>query len=107
MAGAKALEARILYWGIEGAGKTTNLQTIHGKLRADNRGELEQVPRCPLDAALVIHVGVALPLRELQELLSPPHPSLPINARRSSARLPSVSVLSRCRERRRSCTSGS
>ncbi|MAE95063.1 MAG: hypothetical protein CL910_10420 [Deltaproteobacteria bacterium] len=34
--------ARILYWGIEGAGKRTNLETIHAKLRPDNRGEIEE-----------------------------------------------------------------
>ncbi len=38
------VEARILYWGIPGAGKTANLLTIHAKLRADHRGELRQVP---------------------------------------------------------------
>ncbi len=39
-----AVEARILYWGIPGAGKSTNLQTIHARLRADHRGELRNVP---------------------------------------------------------------
>ena len=37
-----AVNARILYWGIEGAGKTTNLQSIHRKLRADHRGEIQR-----------------------------------------------------------------
>ena len=41
---AATVEARILYWGIPGAGKTTNLLTIHAKLRSDNRGELRQIP---------------------------------------------------------------
>jgi signal recognition particle receptor subunit beta len=36
-----AVNARILYWGIDGAGKTTNLQSIHRKLRADHRGEIQ------------------------------------------------------------------
>jgi signal recognition particle receptor subunit beta len=36
--------ARIIYWGIEGAGKSTCLQTIHAKLKADKRGELRQLP---------------------------------------------------------------
>ena len=36
-----AVEARILYWGIPGAGKSTNL---HARLRADHRGELRNVP---------------------------------------------------------------
>lgn len=36
--------ARIIYWGIEGAGKTTCLQTIHAKLKANKRGDLRQLP---------------------------------------------------------------
>ena len=36
------MNARILYWGIAGAGKSTNLQVIHAKLRSDHRGELRQ-----------------------------------------------------------------
>jgi signal recognition particle receptor subunit beta len=39
---AGAMNARILYWGIAGAGKTTNLTTIHARLRADHRGELRR-----------------------------------------------------------------
>lgn len=38
------VNARILYWGIQGAGKLTNLQVIRAKLRPDHRGELRQVP---------------------------------------------------------------
>jgi len=38
------VNARILLWGIEGCGKTTTLKTIHGKLRAELRGELQQRP---------------------------------------------------------------
>jgi len=38
------VNARIVYWGIEGSGKSTNLRTIHAKLRPDHRGRLEQVP---------------------------------------------------------------
>jgi len=38
------VNARIVYWGIEGSGKSTNLQAIHAKLRPDHRGRLEQVP---------------------------------------------------------------
>jgi len=37
-----AVNARILYWGISGSGKTTNLESIHRKLRADHRGEIQQ-----------------------------------------------------------------
>jgi hypothetical protein len=38
------VKARIVYWGIEGSGKTTNAQVIHSKLRPDHRGELRMVP---------------------------------------------------------------
>ncbi|MBW2577568.1 MAG: hypothetical protein JRE38_05810, partial [Deltaproteobacteria bacterium] len=37
-----AVNARILYWGIDGAGKTANLQSIHRKLRTDHRGEIQR-----------------------------------------------------------------
>ena len=44
--GAEGTEVRtrIVYWGIEGAGKSTNVQVIHSKLRPDHRGELQTVP---------------------------------------------------------------
>lgn len=38
------VNARILYWGIGGAGKLSNLKTIHAKLRPDHRGEIEALP---------------------------------------------------------------
>ena len=38
------VDARIVFWGIPGAGVTTNLRVIHEKLRADHRGELQSVP---------------------------------------------------------------
>ena len=38
------VHARILLWGLAGAGKTTTLQTIHGKLREDLRGEIQKHP---------------------------------------------------------------
>ena len=37
-----AVNARILYWGLDGAGKTANLHSIHRKLRADHRGEIQR-----------------------------------------------------------------
>jgi len=37
-----AVNARILYWGIAGSGKTANLESIHRKLRADHRGEIQR-----------------------------------------------------------------
>jgi signal recognition particle receptor subunit beta len=36
------VNARILLWGIEGAGKSATLETIHKKLRPDLRGELRK-----------------------------------------------------------------
>jgi len=41
---ALEVNARIVYWGIEGAGKRTNLAVIHAKLRPDHRGELRELP---------------------------------------------------------------
>jgi signal recognition particle receptor subunit beta len=35
------VNARIVYWGVEGSGKSTNLRAIHQKLRPDHRGELQ------------------------------------------------------------------
>lgn len=37
-------QARILLWGIEGAGKSTTLRTIHARLRPESRGELVRTP---------------------------------------------------------------
>ncbi len=38
------VNARILLWGLDGAGKRTTLATIHEKLRDDLRGDLRQEP---------------------------------------------------------------
>jgi signal recognition particle receptor subunit beta len=38
------VSARILYWGAEGAGTSTNLVHVHRKLRSDHRGPLKQHP---------------------------------------------------------------
>jgi signal recognition particle receptor subunit beta len=38
------VNARIVYWGIEGAGKRTSLAGVHRKLRPDHRGEMREVP---------------------------------------------------------------
>ena len=40
LSGDTQVNARILYWGIAGAGKSTNLQVAYAKLRPDHRGEL-------------------------------------------------------------------
>jgi signal recognition particle receptor subunit beta len=42
--GIDEVNARIVYWGVEGAGKRTNLRVIRAKLRPDHRGELRLVP---------------------------------------------------------------
>jgi len=42
--GASTMNARIVYWGIPGAGISANLATIHGKLKQSNRGDLQRVP---------------------------------------------------------------
>jgi hypothetical protein len=38
------VNARILYWGAEGAGKSASLRAAFDKLRPDHRGEIKQVP---------------------------------------------------------------
>ncbi|MEN8181726.1 MAG: ADP-ribosylation factor-like protein, partial [Myxococcota bacterium] len=38
------VNARILYWGVEGAGKTRCIQVIAERLRADHRGRLRALP---------------------------------------------------------------
>ena len=38
------ISARIIYWGIPGAGVSTNLRVIHSRLRSDHRGELQAIP---------------------------------------------------------------
>jgi signal recognition particle receptor subunit beta len=43
VADRREVNARIVYWGVEGAGKQTNLRAIHRKLRPDHRGRLEAV----------------------------------------------------------------
>jgi len=42
--GKREVDARIVYWGIAGAGKTSNLRAIHARLRPDHRGALRAVP---------------------------------------------------------------
>jgi signal recognition particle receptor subunit beta len=41
---AAEVNARIVYWGMEGAGKTANLRAAYSKLRPDHRGQLRDVP---------------------------------------------------------------
>ena len=42
--GGDEVNARIVYWGIEGAGKRTSLEGVYRKLRPDHRGEMREVP---------------------------------------------------------------
>ena len=41
---ATEVNARIVYWGCEGAGKSANLRAAFARLRPDHRGEIKQVP---------------------------------------------------------------
>jgi signal recognition particle receptor subunit beta len=45
------VNARIVYWGVEGAGKRTSLQNVATKLRPDHRGEMRSIPT-PLDPSV-------------------------------------------------------
>ncbi len=73
------VNARIIYWGIEGAGKKTNLTAIHGSLRADHRGDLRSVPT-RLDptqtySVLPIELGEIAGMRTRLEIVAVPgHP---------------------------------
>jgi signal recognition particle receptor subunit beta len=42
--GASTVHARILYWGIAGAGKSANLRAVFAKLRPDHREPLREIP---------------------------------------------------------------
>jgi len=70
------LDARIVYWGVDGAGKTTSLQAIAAKLRADHRGKLRAVPT-GLDPSvhydvLPIELGVVAGIRTRFEVVGVP-----------------------------------
>ena len=49
------VNARIVYWGVEEAGKRTSLQNVATKLRPDHRGEMRSVPT-PLDPSVYFTV---------------------------------------------------
>jgi signal recognition particle receptor subunit beta len=70
------VNARIVYWGISGAGKRTNLRVIHAKLRPDHRGELRELPT-RLDptvsyALLPIELGEVSGVRTRIQVLTAP-----------------------------------
>jgi len=70
------VNARIVYWGIEGAGKRTSLEGVYRKLRPDHRGEMRDVPT-RLDPSLTytvlpIELGDVGGLRTRIELVAVP-----------------------------------
>ncbi len=73
------VNARIIYWGIEGSGKKTNLTAIHGSLRADHRSDMRSVPT-RLDptqtySILPIELGEIAGMRTRLEIVAVPgHP---------------------------------
>ncbi len=73
------VNARIVYWGVEGAGKTANLHAAYAKLRPDHRGELRSMPT-RLDPSvsyelLPIGLGEIAGVRTLIELVAVPGPA--------------------------------
>jgi len=70
------VNARILYWGVSGAGKSANLAYIHGKLRPDHRGALERVasPEDPAVAyeVMPIELGRISGVRTRLQIVAPP-----------------------------------
>jgi len=73
------VNARIVYWGIEGAGKTSNLHAAFAKLRPDHRGELRVMPT-RLDPSvsyevLPIELGDIAGVRTQIELIAVPGPA--------------------------------
>jgi hypothetical protein len=73
---AAEVNARILYWGIEGAGKRTNLEGVFAKLRPDHRGQMREVPT-RVDpsvsyAVLPIELGEVASVRTRIELVAVP-----------------------------------
>jgi mutual gliding-motility protein MglA len=70
------VNARILYWGLEGAGKRTNLRGVYAKLRPDHRGEMREVPT-RLDPSIAytvlpIELGEVASVRTRIELVAVP-----------------------------------
>lgn len=74
--GTSAVNARIVYWGADGAGKSTNLHAAYERLRPDHRGELREVPS-RLDPTrsyelLPISLGEVAGIRTQIELVAAP-----------------------------------
>jgi len=75
-AASSTVNARIVYWGVEGAGKTTNLRMAHSRLRPDHRGEVREV-ESQLDPTifyeeLSITLGEVAGIRTQIEMLTVP-----------------------------------
>jgi len=70
------VDARIVYWGVEGAGKSANLEFIHRKLRPDHRGELQHIPTAVDPGVtyevLPIELGEISGVRTRLQILAPP-----------------------------------
>ncbi|MDH3520303.1 MAG: ADP-ribosylation factor-like protein [Myxococcales bacterium] len=70
------VNARIVYWGVEGAGKKTSLRKVVTKLRPDHRGEMRSIAT-PLDPSvsytvLPIELGEIGGVRTRIEMLAVP-----------------------------------
>jgi hypothetical protein len=73
---AGVVNARIVFWGISGSGKTANLQAIFANLRPDHRGEMREIPT-PFDPTvsyeeLPIELGEIAGVRTLIQLVTVP-----------------------------------
>jgi len=73
---AEVVDARILYWGLPGSGKSANLEYIHGKLRPDHRGDLQRIA-APDDPGayyelLPIELGKISGVRTRLQVVAPP-----------------------------------
>lgn len=70
------VNARIVFWGAEGSGKSTNLHAIAAKLRPDHRGEMRSIPSaCDPTVSyeeLPIELGQIAGVRTMIQLVSVP-----------------------------------
>jgi signal recognition particle receptor subunit beta len=73
---SEVVDARILYWGVDGAGKSANLEYIHGKLRPDHRGDLQRIAAGDDPGAcyelLPIELGKISGIRTRLQIVAPP-----------------------------------
>ncbi len=76
LSGASEVNARVVYWGIEGSGKSTNLNAVYAKLRPDHRGEVRELPT-RFDPSvryevLPIELGEIAGVRTRLQIIAPP-----------------------------------